>query len=117
MQHYKWGRKNGKSVGLHRVIMEKIIGRDLLPNEHVHHVNGDTFDNRPENLQIVDPETHGRLSMTLKGEQHGSSKLKQVDVKMIRQLQSEGYSIKRLALMFDVSESCIYFVYSGRTWK
>jgi len=42
----------------HRHIMCKKLGRILKSNEHVHHINGNTLDNRLENLVVVSCSEH-----------------------------------------------------------
>ena len=57
----------------HLIVMEEYLGRQLAPDEKVHHINMDKMDNRPENLCVLDMASHSRA--------HGSL-LKQVKILM-----------------------------------
>jgi hypothetical protein len=53
------GDEKGRSV--HVVLMERRIGRRLLSDEVVHHIDGDRANNHPNNLALMTRAAHARL--------------------------------------------------------
>lgn len=58
---YRYVMVDGRKVFEHRIIMERILGRALMPNEVVHHINGVPTDNDPANLQVMTRSEHSAL--------------------------------------------------------
>jgi len=51
----------------HRIVVENYLGRLLNQDECVHHINGNTKDNRIENLEIYKDAAHRREHQRLRG--------------------------------------------------
>ena len=47
-------------VLIHRLLMVAEHGLDAIKGKHVHHKNGYKFDNRPSNLEVLEPSDHHR---------------------------------------------------------
>lgn len=59
-------RKNGKPVREHRFIMEQKLGRKLSSEEVVHHLDGNSLNNNPDNLLLFPSRVeHQRYEDTL----------------------------------------------------
>ena len=60
---YKTVTINGKQVRAHRHLMAQHLGRKLESWEHVHHINGDSHDNRIENLIVLSNAEHQKVEL------------------------------------------------------
>ena len=64
---YRYAPHHPKAIGTkklyvaeHRLIMESLIGRILKDNEIVHHIDENTFNNSPENLELMSNSSHSK---------------------------------------------------------
>lgn len=59
-QDHPYGNGQGYQR-LARFIVSESLGRPLRPDEHIHHLDGDLTNDRPENLAVVSVEYHGQI--------------------------------------------------------
>lgn len=59
--YIEFTRGPNKGRGVHVVAMENRIGRRLLPDECVHHIDGNKTNNDEDNLALVTRSGHSRL--------------------------------------------------------
>jgi hypothetical protein len=121
-KHYRKVKKGGKTYLKHRLVMEEKLGRELKHSEVVHHVNGDIHDNKPENLELMKRDLHGRLHHEgnqngPRGEQVGTSKLTRAQVEEIMKATAKGESNSAVAKRFGVDRRLVCKLKNRQRWK
>jgi hypothetical protein len=103
----------------HAVLMAS--GRPRPPGLECRHLNGDSLDNRGENLawgtgaeNARDQALHGTAC---RGESNGQATMTAAIVRAARELHREGRSAAGLARMFGVSETTMRYAIAGRNWS
>jgi hypothetical protein len=77
----------------HRLAMEEHLGRKLRTDEHVHHIDGNGFNNDLSNLMIIKAGKHA--SITNSGWAKNFS-VKLIDTKVISKFDLERYTCKQV---------------------
>ena len=58
---YKRIERNGNNLQLHRYIWEQFYNRQIPAGHIIHHINGNTKDNKIENLMLMSSANHNYL--------------------------------------------------------
>lgn len=111
----------GKDVRLHQVIAVLLYG-DKCVGKVVNHINGDTLDNTPANIEVVTQKENVQhsfktgLQVARRGEQCNNT-LTADDVREIKQRLANGEVPYALSKEYGVHSAQIYRIKSGKNWS
>lgn len=120
-----FGRRGIKDY-VHRIVARAFWGAPPSSRHEVNHKNGDTKDNRAENLEWVTRSENnmhsyrmlGRTASVPIGEKQWNSKLTEADVRDIRDLWATGgYTQSQLASQFGVLQTTVSRLVLRQSWK
>lgn len=128
---YSLGRRGycqvvlSKSNNKYYMRVHRLVAQAFIPNPEnkpeVNHINGIRNDNRVENLEWCtqsENQIHAyRIGLQLSGENIGTSKLKNADIPIIRQMLTEGITQIEIAEKYNVAQSQISLIKLGKNWK
>ena len=110
-----------KSLPIHHLVCEAFHGPRPSPHHHAAHLNGDSHDNRSDNLAWVtgaENEAHkiAHGTAVLGTRVHGA-KLSEITVREIRRLHASGCGLTEIGRHFGVYYTTIRKVVQRETWK
>jgi hypothetical protein len=118
---YTMNRQQSKSGWLseHRLIASWVAGRDLLDSEVIHHKNFVRWDNRPENLEIMDEREHQKLHAVILNGKKWSQESNEDWIAKFKQRHSEWMKVnnpsERKDITFDrILQWCSKHGFNGR---
>lgn len=114
MGHYKQIQIQGQRHTFHRYLMEQHTGRKLLPNEIVHHIDGNKHNNQVSNFEIRDRRERNVLSGRLN---RPNAKLSKADVIVIKKMLKGGIKQWLIGFAYGMSRVCISNINTGRKWQ
>lgn len=99
--------ENGKrkQVFEHRLVMEKHLGRKLLPSEVIHHKDGNGLNNALENLEVMEQSEHQNEHLM-----DGTA----WDVQEAAKLRDDGWTLERIAAKYGVTWGAIHGAFKRR---
>jgi hypothetical protein len=113
------------SVGAHRLVWRHMNG--VIPKGiTINHKNGIKHDNRPENLELATPSEqtlHAAYVLKVnnfanrKGEACYSSKLKDNDIRDIRNRAEKGESHRSISHSYDINKETVRRIVRRERWK
>lgn len=109
-----------RATGVNRLVLMAFVGPPPTPKHEAAHWDGDTSNNRPGNLRwATSKENHAdkiRHGTTARGELQHMAKLTASKVIEIRGRIASGEKQRSIAASFNVDQSTIADINTGRTW-
>jgi predicted XRE-type DNA-binding protein len=106
--------------------VHNLVGKLFLDNPNklpeLHHLDYDRTNPKVDNLQWISHKDNVKISANLgkyknkTGENNNNSKLKEEQVKEIRNMYNNGFTRYRIAKMFNVSWSMVDFIVKRKNW-
>lgn len=110
--------KKGKSkvLNTHEIVAFSFLGK-RPKGYHIHHKDGNSYNNIPQNLEYLSPFAHAQTVQRRVGEENGFSKLTEGDVRQIRKLwNSNELTQEEIANMFGIEQMAVSSIIRKKTW-